>query len=115
MAMVNPIEDLTYGERLSLSRHRAKLSQTEMAARLGVSRQAIGKWEADDGRPEDIVKTTKEWAALTGFSTAWLLLGESGSGYNSDSPTWTPSIVQGLGQGTLALGLQRPDLQPVRP
>lgn len=117
MAMANTttVEDLTFGERLALSRRRAGLTQTEMALLLHVSRQVISKWEKDAGRPDDIVQTAKDWGLHTGYHPAWLLLG-SGSGYKEDfPPAWTPSVVTGDGQQILALGLEPPDLRPVLP
>ena len=77
MAQTSGVEELTYGERLALSRRRAGLTQTSMARRLHVSRQVVSKWEKGTGRPDDVIETTKEWARITDYSAAWLLLGSA--------------------------------------
>ena len=42
---------MTFGEKLKEARHSAKLSQEELAVRIGVSRSAIAKWETDRDCP----------------------------------------------------------------
>ena len=39
-------------EKIYYYRKKAKLSQEELAARVGVSRQAVSKWELGDATPE---------------------------------------------------------------
>ena len=39
---------MTLGERIALARKRAGLSQEQLGEKLGVSRQAVSKWEAGD-------------------------------------------------------------------
>lgn len=39
-------------EKINYYRKRAKLSQEELAARVGVSRQSVSKWELGDATPE---------------------------------------------------------------
>lgn len=43
---------MTFGEKIQKLRKEAGLSQEELAYQLGVSRQAISKWERDNGYPE---------------------------------------------------------------
>ena len=43
---------MTLGQRLQNARKEAGLSQEELAEQLGVSRQAVSKWENDSGYPE---------------------------------------------------------------
>ncbi len=43
---------MTFGEKIQKLRKEAGLSQEELAHRLGVSRQAVSKWERDSGYPE---------------------------------------------------------------
>ena len=43
---------MTFGEKLQKLRKEAGLSQEELAWQLGVSRQAVSKWERDGGYPE---------------------------------------------------------------
>ena len=43
---------MSFGENLQKIRKSNQLSQEELAEMLGVSRQAVSKWELDDGYPE---------------------------------------------------------------
>lgn len=43
---------MTFSERLKTIRKQAGLSQEQLADRLGVSRQAVTKWETDAGLPD---------------------------------------------------------------
>jgi transcriptional regulator with XRE-family HTH domain len=43
---------MTFGEKIQRLRKEAGLSQEELAYQLGVSRQAVSKWERDSGYPE---------------------------------------------------------------
>ena len=42
---------MTLGQRISLYRKKLNISQEELGARLGVSRQAVSKWETDLSSP----------------------------------------------------------------
>ena len=52
---------MTFGEKIQKLRKEAGLSQEELSYQLGVSRQAISKWERDNGYPETekIVRLSK--------------------------------------------------------
>ena len=43
---------MTIGEKIKNLRNGKKMSQAELADSLGVSRQAVTKWETDGGTPE---------------------------------------------------------------
>lgn len=43
---------MTLGEKIYYYRKKGKLSQEELAARVGVSRQAVSKWELSEATPE---------------------------------------------------------------
>ena len=43
---------MTIGEKISLRRRTAGLSQEALAARLGVSRQAVSRWETGESLPD---------------------------------------------------------------
>ncbi len=53
--------DMTFGEKIQKLRKEAGLSQEELSYQLGVSRQAVSKWERDNGYPETekIVRMSK--------------------------------------------------------
>ena len=42
---------MTWGEQLAEARRARGFTQEELAERLGVSRQAVAKWERDAARP----------------------------------------------------------------
>ena len=42
---------MTLGQRISLYRKKLNVSQEELGARLGVSRQAVSKWETGTADP----------------------------------------------------------------
>lgn len=44
--------EMTLGERIAYYRGTLGLSQGELAEKLGVSRQAVSKWETDAGLPD---------------------------------------------------------------
>ena len=52
---------MTFGEKIQKLRKEAGLSQEDLSYQLGVSRQAISKWERDNGYPETekIVRMSK--------------------------------------------------------
>ena len=43
---------MTLAEKLKSSRKQAGMSQEQLAEKLGVSRQAVTKWETDAGIPD---------------------------------------------------------------
>ena len=61
-------------ERISLARKKAGLSQEQLGEKLGVSRQAVSKWESGQTNPD--VAYITEMCRLLGVSADWLLLGE---------------------------------------
>lgn len=58
------MNDIKIGNKLLQLRKKAGLSQGEMADRLGVSRQAISKWECDESLPdsENLIMIAKLFA-----------------------------------------------------
>ncbi len=43
---------MTFAEKLKSIRKQAGMSQEQLAEKLGVSRQAVTKWETDSGIPD---------------------------------------------------------------
>jgi len=62
---------MTFGEKLQTLRTGADLSQEELAERLGVSRQAVSKWELDKTVPD--VKYIVAISELFQVTTDYLL------------------------------------------
>lgn len=60
-----------FGERLAAARRRAGLSQDQIAAIVGKTRQAVSKWERDEAQPsqEDLLRLSD----ALGVSVAYLL------------------------------------------
>ena len=52
---------MTFGEKIQKLRKEVGMSQEKLSYQLGVSRQAISKWERDNGYPEieKIVRMSK--------------------------------------------------------
>lgn len=65
---------MTLGERIAYYRKKAGYSQEGLAERLGVSRQAISKWETGEATPD--AERIIALAAAMGISTDTLLLGK---------------------------------------
>lgn len=62
---------MTLGEKITVLRKKRSLSQEELAITLGVSRQAVSKWELGDATPD-----TEKIVALAEYfdvTTDWLL------------------------------------------
>ena len=56
-------EQQTLGRRIQEARKAAGLSQESLGERLGVSRQAVSKWEADAAVPEleNLIAMSRIW------------------------------------------------------
>lgn len=64
----------TIGQRISEARRRLKLTQENMAESLGVSAQAVSKWENDISCPD--IALLPELAKILGMTTDELLSGK---------------------------------------
>ena len=62
---------MTIGQRIGQRRKLLGLSQEGLGEKLGVSRQAISKWEADSAVPE--IDKLIAMSKLFGVSVGWLL------------------------------------------
>lgn len=61
-------------ERIALARKQAGMTQEQLGEQLGVSRQAVSKWESAQTNPD--VTYVAQMCRLLGVSAGWLLLGE---------------------------------------
>lgn len=73
----------TLPQRLQELRKAAGLSQEDLAARLGLSRQAVGKWETGQGKPD--LDNLLRLSQLYHVSTDYIL-----TGVQPDSPAPPP-------------------------
>ena len=80
---------MTVGQRIALKRKELGLSQEALGERLGVSRQAIYKWESDAALPEveKLVKLGREFSVPVGW-----LLGEEDDA--PEKPELTPEQLR---------------------
>ena len=62
---------MTIGQRIAQKRKEQGLSQEALGDRLGLSRQAIYKWESDAALPE--IEKLVALSRLFGVSVGWLL------------------------------------------
>lgn len=77
---------MTLREKLIVLRDRAGLSQMELADRLGVSRQAVSRWESGDTTPT--MDKLKSLARIYGVSLDWLCsaIPQTGNPLKQQSP-----------------------------
>ena len=78
-------ETTTFGDRMAGAREAARLSQGELAKRLGVKVKTIRAWENDQSEPR--ANRLQMVAGLLGVSIMWLLAGE---GEGLDGPANAP-------------------------
>ena len=62
---------MTLGEKIKDLRKKANISQEDLAEKVGVSRQAVTKWEKDLGLPD--IENLKSIASLFNISIDELL------------------------------------------
>ena len=62
---------MTFGEKLKYARKSAGLTQEQLAEKLLVSRQAITKWESDNGMPD--IENLRQLSKLLNVSIDYLL------------------------------------------
>ncbi len=65
----------TLGQRISTLRHKKKLTQDELAEKLGISPQAVSKWENDQTCPD--ISLLPLLAKILGVSVDELLSGKT--------------------------------------
>lgn len=73
---------MTFAEKLKTIRRQAGMSQEKLAEKIGVSRQAVTKWETDAGIPD--IDNIMAVSALFGISMDELLSNEKGTKKQDD-------------------------------
>lgn len=73
---------MTFAEKLKSIRKQAGMSQEQLAEKLGVSRQAVTKWETDTGIPD--IENIMAISALFDISIDELLSNEKGAKKSED-------------------------------
>lgn len=92
---------MTLSEKICTCRKRAGLSQEALAEKLGVSRQAVSKWETGESSPE--LTKLPPMAELFGVTVDWLLSEEDfpqeearSDPSSAGSPSWVDSLPKTL-------------------
>lgn len=91
--------DMTMGQRIAECRKKLGLSQEALGEKMGVSRQAISKWEADGAVPE--IDKLVAMSKLFGVSVGWLLGVEEEPAVPNPGPGFTEEqmkIVEGIAE-----------------
>lgn len=94
----------TIGARIRAARERAKLSQDQLAQRVGVSRAAVGTWERDVKEPRKAVMQ-KLMAVLSMPASAFDRFGAGGITVAPPADTSTVSQLQWSDIALMARGL----------
>lgn len=68
---------MAFGEKLAYLRKNAKLTQTELGAKLNISAQAISKWENNSSEPD--ILTIRRLSEIYGISISQILESDSES------------------------------------
>jgi len=85
----------TFGDRLAAARLYARLSQGDLAKRLGVKKSTIVSWEDDLNEPR--ANKLQMMAGLLNVSIGWLLMGEGeGVGITPDETDIAEPDLAGL-------------------
>ena len=71
------VMNMTFAEKLKNIRKQASMSQEQLAEKLGVSRQAVTKWETNAGIPD--IENIRAVSALFDISIDELLSNEKGT------------------------------------
>ena len=99
---------MNFGEKLKLLRIKNELSQEKLAEKLNVSRQAITKWENQNGMPD--IENLKSIARIFDVTIDSLIYDEEEIETTDDSFCWTIACIFG-GIG-LVVGFLFEDIVP---
>lgn len=75
---------MTTGEKIALQRRKTGLSQEALAEQLGISRQAVSRWETNESLPD--TERIIQLARIFGVSTDYLLLEEREQAESAGAP-----------------------------
>ena len=81
---------MTFNEKLLSLRRKAGLSQEELAEKLGVSRQAVSRWEMGETMPD--AQNILMLSDIFGVTTDYLLRDEMETGKTEKEETQAPAV-----------------------
>lgn len=87
-------ENATLGDRLSVAREAAGLSQADLAKRIGIKTSVLEAWEND--RKEPRANRLQMLTGLLGVSLRWLLTGEGDGPDTEGTDTVISADLEGL-------------------
>ena len=90
---------MSFAENLQSIRKEKQLSQEDLAERIGVSRQAISKWEQGSGYPE--MEKLLALSQYLNVSLVYLMLGEARNAENNDNNAGSQNIIAPTGKITI--------------
>lgn len=102
--------DLTMGQRIAECRKKLGISQEALGERMGVSRQAISKWEADGAVPE--IDKLIGLSKLFNVSVGWLLGVEEMPGPAEESPQISEELLRKIEEIVLRYRPRKEKLAP---
>ena len=88
---------MSLNEKIAWYRREKKLSQEELAAQVGVSRQAVSKWELGETSPD--INKLLSLARVFGVTTDHLLNEDEGPNRSPEQPREEPPEPPPSGQG----------------
>ena len=103
---------MTIGQRIAQKRKELSLSQEQLGEQLGVSRQAIYKWESDSALPE--VEKLVALSKLFGVSVGWLLGVEEAAGPEKSAGELTEEQLRMVEEIVDRYLAARPEPEPVK-
>ena len=96
-------DNKTLGARIQAHRRRMGISQEQLAERLGVSRQAVSKWELDESLPE--LDKALALCRVFGVSADLLLQGSPSPQQRALAAGAARRLLPAAGTALVALGL----------
>ena len=102
----------SFGERIRQERKRLRLSQEELAERLGVSRSSVAFYEAERTQPDLSFLVN---ADAIGMDASYLVFGRRGPEQAGQQFDWDllASIIQGIREWSLNAGLVLPVVKEI--
>jgi transcriptional regulator with XRE-family HTH domain len=89
-------EDVSFGELLRAKRMQRDLTQAELAQRIGVQQQAVGRWETDKDLPrQETIRLIAQQLDITGMQLA-VALGYVDEEAESDDPAAAIRLPAGV-------------------